>query len=361
MELPKIEGAYKDAREIYAQLNGAEISEKDFYELIRYFRENYLHHTQWRERAAKHRNPGALHDEVWRQSGRYTQVIEGRTEMQAVWEKEGMVTHGSVPGRLKLIREEDKTLRSLFEIVQYYCEITGKEFAFIAVHIAEYRGVCKVCDLIRTKLHQLTRLQSQGTVKKRPVFIESIIDGVRELQHQDISADCMARARKGEYSEATFRNWFKTFLAGRHLKAKLSAEEEKGTGRIDLKVTHPDFGTQIIEFKGWWNRDKKNLADQLCSYLTDFEQQGYVFMINPLKQKDIAEQYKQLLTAPEMGYIENSWQEHKVEGADFSFYESRHQFGIKEKTIYHFIFNVYFSHQRRRKKEGNGSKELMKD
>ncbi len=103
------------------------------------------------------------------------------------------------------------------------------------------------------------------------------------------------------------------------------------------------FGEKIIEFKGWWNQDTKTSPEQICSYLTDFEKDGYIFMINHLKKKEIVADYKELITKPPMNYIADSWKEHNYENTDMVYYESKHQFAVKEKTIYHFIFNVYFS------------------
>lgn len=174
-------------------------------------------------------------------------------------------------------------------------------------------------------------------------FIHNIIDGMRELQNADTNAACIMNVRNDlTDKETSFRYWFKTFMAGRYPNAVLSAEEEKGDGRIDLKITQKPYGCQVVEFKGWWNYDKKNSPQQVCSYLTDFEKQGYVFMINHLKQSAINDRYKDLVTSPNMKYVAESWKEHKIENADVSYFESRHKFSIKEKTVYHFIFNVNF-------------------
>ena len=98
-----------------------------------------------------------------------------------------------------------------------------------------------------------------------------------------------------------------------------------------------------MEFKGWWNQDKTNLPEQICSYLTDFENEGYSFMINHLKSKDISLEYKDLITQSVTNFIADSWKEHKFENTDMIYYESRHKFGVKEKIIYHFIFNAFYS------------------
>ncbi len=180
-------------------------------------------------------------------------------------------------------------------------------------------------------------------------FIHNVIDGIRELQSADTNAQCIVNVRNGGKDKETgFRYWFKTFLKGCYREAVISAEEQKGNGRIDLKLTQKPFGVKIVEFKGWWNYSKKKTPEQLCSYLTDFEKEGYIFMINHLPE-DILDAYKVLVTHDSMKYVSDSWKEHKVENADISYYESRHKFSVKEKTIYHFIFNVHFSNQLNKK------------
>ncbi len=177
-------------------------------------------------------------------------------------------------------------------------------------------------------------------------FIANMVDGIRELQGSDTDAPCIVNVRNDlPDKEHSFRSWFKTFLAGRYPNAVISAEEKKGGGKIDLKITQKPLGSFIVEFKGWWNYFKTNAPEQLCSYLTDFEKEGYIFMINHLKHTDINDAYKALVTGPAMKYVNDSWQEHQIEQADLVVFESRHKFAVKEKTIYHFIFNVHFSNQ----------------
>lgn len=181
-------------------------------------------------------------------------------------------------------------------------------------------------------------------------FLANIIDGMKELQNCDSNAPCIMNVRNDlPGKETSFRYWFKSFLAGRYPNAVVSAEEEKGNGKIDLKVTQKPLGSLIMEFKGWWNYDKKKSPEQLCSYLTEFEQTGFIFIINHLKETDISGAYKELVKDGSMKYVNDSWMEHKIENADISYYESKHKFSLKEKTVYHFIFNVHFSNQLNRK------------
>lgn len=182
----------------------------------------------------------------------------------------------------------------------------------------------------------------KDVVTVRP-FIPSLVDGMQALQKNDTNEACIKNVREDRPDkETSFRYWFKNFFLARYPDASVTAEEEKGDGRIDLKISSPAFGDKIIEFKGWWNHDKVNSAGQICSYLTDFENDGYIFMINHLVKKDITNDYKNLILAEQTNFIQGSWVEHKFENTDLIYFESRHQFATKEKTIFHFIFNVFF-------------------
>lgn len=173
--------------------------------------------------------------------------------------------------------------------------------------------------------------------------LRDFTDGMRLLQKNDTNEPCIMSVRNGGPDrESSFRYWFKNFFTARYPQATITAEEEKGMGRIDLKIVRPQFSDKIIEFKGWWNYDKGQATEQVCKYLTDFEKDGYVFMINHSKAKDIAMEHKELVIQPRMQFVPDSWTAHRIDQTDLSFYESKHQFEGKVETIFHFIFNVYF-------------------
>ncbi|MBX9784198.1 MAG: hypothetical protein K2X48_12990 [Chitinophagaceae bacterium] len=181
-------------------------------------------------------------------------------------------------------------------------------------------------------------------------FIYDLIDGIKQLQENDTNAQCIINVRNDlPNKETSFRYWFKDFFKARYPDSEITVEEEKGEGRIDLKIIHKLWGTKIIEFKGWWNSDKSNIIKQTCSYLTDFEKDGYVFLINNLIEKDITQDYKDIVTNPDVFCTSAEWKEHKVGNTDFYYYQTSHKLGIKEKTLYHFIFNVHFSNTSGRK------------
>lgn len=111
---------------------------------------------------------------------------------------------------------------------------------------------------------------------------------------------------------------------------------------MDLKFYHPGMPHKVIEFKGWWNFDKKDVAKQTVGYLTDFEGEGYIFMINHLPVTDIAGKYRDLLEKPEMAYEAGSWTAWPVDNSAYTYYSSRHRFGGQTKLLYHFIFNAFY-------------------
>lgn len=179
-------------------------------------------------------------------------------------------------------------------------------------------------------------------------FTRDLLNGIWALQKNDTNEPCIMNIRENKPDKETaFRYWFKNYFTARYPDAIVTAEEEKGNGRIDLKVSHKLFGDKIIEFKGWWNQDKKSSPEQICSYLTDFEKEGYIFMINHLEKKTIDIDYKSFITNSAMSYVPDSWKDHRYESTDMVYYESRHLFSAKEKVVYHFIFNVNFSNQKK--------------
>jgi hypothetical protein len=169
-------------------------------------------------------------------------------------------------------------------------------------------------------------------------FINDFIEGIKLLQSQDVNAECIRRLKEeNRKDESSFRYWFQMCFEMKGYIAE--PEPQKGSGRIDLKVTHSTISNKIIEFKGWWNGDKKDIITQLYGYLTDFEGDGYIFMINNTRES-IVDKYKEIIVPSEMKYIDGTWEEIQYKQTGFSYYKSQHNF-IKTKTVYHFIFSLY--------------------
>lgn len=197
---------------------------------------------------------------------------------------------------------------------------------------------------LKSEKRYLSELSEILTIENSSeTFVFNIIDGIKLLQAGDTNEDCITTIRnKGSNKEAKVRHWFKNFLAARYQGSVVTSEEQNGSGRMDLKIYHERIGTKVMEFKGWWNSDKKNLVEQVINYLTDFEGEGFIFMINDLEKKDISQPYRKLIEDSKTGFRANSWEEHLIDNSTISYFLSKHKLGIKEKIIYHFIFNVNF-------------------
>ena len=175
---------------------------------------------------------------------------------------------------------------------------------------------------------------------QHPEFIQDLLDGMHLLQRNDSNEPCIMNVRENRPDkETSFRYWFRNFFTARYPLAVITAEEQKGSGRIDLKIVEKKFGDKIIEFKGWWNRDKVEISQQICEYLTDFEDVGYVFMINDRK-KNIQEDYLKIITSTKAQYVFDTLKTHHAAGG-VTYFQTGHRFGPMTKTLYHFIFNVW--------------------
>lgn len=213
-----------------------------------------------------------------------------------------------------------------FEIKPYKIFL-NQDFAYYAANIA---------NLIANEV--LENKEKEVTVFKKD-FVSDFIRGIKKLQELDTGAECVKFIKNDEKKEAPFRDWFSGFfdMAGYHT----DRESLKGNGHIDLKVGDDLIGKKIIEFKGWWNyEDKKRIIEQLCKYLTEFEGDGYIFMINNLKE-NIVEKYKAIVTTPQSGYIDGTWDPIPHEEGSFFYFRSFHRLGSQVKHIFHFIYSVY--------------------
>jgi hypothetical protein len=170
-------------------------------------------------------------------------------------------------------------------------------------------------------------------------FLTDFVEGIKELQTSGVNEQCIkAHLEDGKKDEALFRNYFKRWFTAR--KYTVDAEPERRTGRIDLKVCHKSIADKVIEFKGWWNKDKNEMVKQVCGYLTEFEGDGYLFMINNTK-RDILNKYKKLVTSLEMNYIDGSWEEVSFQPTAYKYFKSQHNISGNTKWVYHFIFPVH--------------------
>lgn len=172
-------------------------------------------------------------------------------------------------------------------------------------------------------------------------FIDHFINGIECLYEMDIKAPCIRSLRENpnRKNEHEFRDWFFAWFKAKYNFVNI--EPEKGNRRIDLKIEDNIIGKKIIEFKGWWNKDKNEIIDQLTNYMTEFDKTGYVFMINKLsrgKRGDIVEKYKFIISSTELNI--KSWEEIPYKNTDYRYYKSTHSYFGGQKVIYHLIFRL---------------------
>lgn len=172
---------------------------------------------------------------------------------------------------------------------------------------------------------------------KNQSFISLFLHGINILIEKRGNKETFIKNIDKEKDEAGFRNWFSSFFQDNHCKT--FPELNKGTKRIDLVVENKRFGKKKIEFKDWRNEDKDKVVQQLCEkYLTPFDSEGYIFLINPNKSS-IVENYKKIITSKSMKYAEGTWDLLEID--DFTYFVSSHKFGAKEKLVYHIIIDIY--------------------
>jgi hypothetical protein len=115
------------------------IEERTFYRLIADFRRDFLQRENYSELVAVHRNPTAFKNELLRKLYDECQSIQNRKELKCSTLDTNGIT--CVPSVIKEMRERDKRIKSLFDLVKAYCILRKADFNHIAVHIAEYRAV----------------------------------------------------------------------------------------------------------------------------------------------------------------------------------------------------------------------------
>ncbi|MFA6667685.1 MAG: hypothetical protein WCS51_04990 [Bacilli bacterium] len=193
-------------------------------------------------------------------------------------------------------------------------------------------------NAIKIAENNISKLNKNKSIDYNTDFIKSILHGIKELQNQDINAECIRLVKMDKVThEAKFRDWFKTYLSDKY--ASVNAEPEKGNGRIDLKIEDNKINTKIIEFKGWWNTDKKQVISQILNYLTDFESEGFIIIIND-KKKNVEKEYIEIIKSDTGKYMLTKPQVQKTESG-YKYYISYHYDKMRTKTLYHFIINVY--------------------
>lgn len=123
-------------------------------------------------------------------------------------------------------------------------------------------------------------------------------------------------------------------------------EEPRSRGPSDLLIPSTDESGHKVrfEFKIWGRNDYAGTVAQLLDYISDDEEIGIVYMINPLRTKDITVDYRQICILDQASYKTGSLGERPVR-PDLpgpSHYLSVHWTPRgRPITVYHFIHNIW--------------------
>ena len=201
----------------------------------------------------------------------------------------------------------------------------NQDFAAYAMNVA---------NLINSEI-----LHKQKTTIKilRRNFIDDFVSGIKKLLEQGNSEICIRNIHEKKNLEGPFRDFFSLWFSAKNYAT--NSESLVGRNHADLKVEHPSLDKKIIEFKGWWNQNKKSTVEQISNYLTHFENEGFIFIINH-SLADIELSYKNLVENSKNGYLLNSWRKIRYKRTPFYYYASTHAIQTAKKKIYHFILNV---------------------
>lgn len=197
---------------------------------------------------------------------------------------------------------------------------------YLAQDFAYYAA--KISNLIMNEiLHEAV----VSNPKEKKNFMRDLIAGIQLMQEEEIKEDLTSGGRR----EDSYRNWVWRWFRQSGYQAE--RETLKGSGHIDLKVIHPSIGTKVIEFKGWWNDKKKEVIQQTCRYLTEFEDDAVIFIVNNTG-KDIVPDYKAIVTDDNLNLIQPFEEIKPDPNKNYKYYKTMYNYNGSDKTIYHVIF-----------------------
>ncbi len=216
------------------------------------------------------------------------------------------------------------------ESFEYECEFI--EEVRKQLEIGFFIELIDATQLLNSYNYYLNNKPKENRIR---IFIKDLIAGIYHLE-EELDLNELQKIYTEKKSESFFRDIISFYLKGAGYKT--IAESKKGANRIDLKILKSSDVFKV-EFKGWWNNDKKDIVNQINQYLTDFDDNGFVFIVND-KQKNIKDEYFELIENDTSHYIKNSLKNELID--NFEFYCTTHySTDSHEKKLYHFVFNIY--------------------
>jgi len=197
----------------------------------------------------------------------------------------------------------------------------------------------KICDNFCTSMRKVTTSLS--------ISDNTVIDSKLEICKEITKAIFQMKKHKPSYiknylmnsglplKEEDFRDTLGYFFSSIY---DITSEGWRKDGRTDL-IINCGSDQKVIEFKIWGRNDYKEVVQQIVErYLTEFDDVGYIFMVNSNKNP-ILDKYIEFVTDKGNGYILNSLRRQKTK--NFEYLVTRHSTKFSGYEIYHFIFNIF--------------------
>jgi hypothetical protein len=147
------------------------ISSDQFYQLVLDFQNDFLKKEDFQERLYRHRNPMTPCSDNLQKLYKLDHEIQYRPEMR----DEDVVnnTSGYVPSVIKELWLSDRRLKSLYQVVQVYCQLRNRDFNTVAAHMAEYRAVIRLQSRMR---RQMRKYKEPGAPVSKPYTFEDWLE-----------------------------------------------------------------------------------------------------------------------------------------------------------------------------------------
>lgn len=167
--------------------------------------------------------------------------------------------------------------------------------------VNEVKKICNsFCVGIRNVATSVTILSENGGCSDKE-FCEHIIRAIFQIKkHKPNYVKNYIKNSRLALQEEDFRDTLGLFFSSRY---DITSEGWRKEGRTDLMINVGNGKQKVIEFKIWGRNDYKEVVQQIIErYLTEFDDTGFVFMINSNKTS-ITDKYIESITERETGYI----------------------------------------------------------
>jgi hypothetical protein len=202
------------------------------------------------------------------------------------------------------------------------------------VHTFGDRTVMTFAQHIYFKSYLIEELKRENIEQYQKLFNNSKISSFESILVKSIKD--LSIKPKIFKDEDEIRSHFYYIISALSNNTYVTIESLSRKGRTDLLVSG-EYGRIIVEFKIWKRNNYKKIVNQLIGYLSDFESEGYIVILNK-QQKLIEKEYIQTIS-DEQTFIIGEVTKLKLKDTNYEYYRSTHKIDLKPKTVTHFIYN----------------------